>query len=93
MALPELEHYLYRLKMAPAMQQAFLADRQRHLAGEALSAAERDAMLQGDLETLWRMGVHPMLMAPLGRMFGLGPAEYRARMRPLAGERMLKSSP
>lgn len=93
MALPELEHYLYRLKMTPALQQAFLGDRAPHLAGEPLSSEERAALQAGDLEALWRMGVHPMLMAPLGRLFGLRPEEYRSRMQPLVGERSLRSTP
>jgi len=92
MALTELEHYLYRLKMTPALQQEFLADRAAHLAGQPLSGEERSALLAGDLETLWRMGVHPMLMAPLGRLFGLRPFEYQARMQPLVGERQLRST-
>jgi hypothetical protein len=92
MALPQLEHYLYRLKTTPALQQAFLADRDGHLANESLDAEERQALVAGDVESLWRMGVHPMLMAPLGRLYGLKPADYRARLRPLAGERLLRSS-
>ena len=93
MALPDLEHYLFRLKTTPALQQAFMADRSAHLAGESLGDLERAALVAGDIESLWRMGVHPMLMAPLGRLYGLKPADYRERMRPLVGERLLRSAP
>ena len=92
MALPQLEYYLYRLKTTPALQQAFMADRDSHLANESLDLEERQALNAGDFESLWRMGVHPMLMAPLGRLYGLKSADYRARLRLLVGERMLRSS-
>jgi hypothetical protein len=91
MALYDLEHYLYRLKLDAALQADFMSRRNEHLAAQTLDDDARAALAGGDLEQLWRMGVHPMLMAPLGRLFGLAPDEYRRRLRPLAGVRPLRS--
>ncbi|MDO8279652.1 MAG: hypothetical protein Q7T63_16185 [Burkholderiaceae bacterium] len=91
MALYDLEHYLYRLKLDPVMQADFMARAHEHLAAQPLSDEERGVLERHELERLWLLGVHPMLMAPLGRLFGLSPTQYRDRLRPLAGQRQLRS--
>lgn len=91
MSLHDLERYLYRLKLDPAMQAEFMDRPIEHLAGQILDAASRQALADKDLEQLWLLGVHPMLMAPLGRLFGLTAAQYQARMRAVAGQRRISS--
>lgn len=92
MALYDLENYLFRLKNDPAMQAALQADPAAHLAGQPdLDEPYRHALLQRDVEELWRMGVHPLLLAPLSRFFGLSAAEYIGRLKPLSGLRRIAS--
>jgi hypothetical protein len=49
----------------------------------AISAAERAALLAGDVGTLYRMGANSFLMGYLARykIFGLDTARYGERMR------------
>lgn len=91
MALYDLQRYLYRLKNEPEMQDAFLSNREAHMLSHGLTEQERKAMSDKDLIALWRYGVHPLLLAPLGRFFNLPPEQYRATLRSLAGERKLRS--
>lgn len=92
MALYELEHYLFRLKNSPEMQQALVADPQGHLASEGLDDNARNAILGKDLVALWHLGVHPLLLVPLSRFLGMPPPEYRATLKPLVGSRSFRSS-
>ncbi len=91
MALYDLQLYLFKLKNEPDMQADFLQDREGHMLRHGLNQQERQAMLDKDIQALWRIGVHPLLMAPLGRFFNLPPDQYRATLRALAGERRLRS--
>jgi hypothetical protein len=92
MSLHHLEHYLFRLKNDPAMQQQLASDPRTHLAGQGLDPAVCDAILNKDVAALWQMGVHPLLLVPLSRFLGMGPAEYRERLRPFAAARTFRSS-
>lgn len=91
MPLYELEHYLFRLKNDPGMQKELAADPEQHLAAQGLDDDARAALLNKDIQALWKMGVHPLLMAPLSRFFGMAPVDYRAHLKPLAGQRTFKS--
>jgi len=91
MALYDLQLYLYRLKNEPEMQDGFLLNPQAHMLSHGLNEQERKAMSDKDLRALWRYGVHPLLLAPMGRFFNLPPEQYRATLRSLAGERTLRS--
>ncbi len=91
MALYDLEQYLFRLKNDPAMQAEFQAAPERHLAAQPLDDASRAALLNKDIAALWELGVHPMLMAPMSRFFGLTAAEYLERLRPFARQRTFRS--
>lgn len=84
MSLYDLEHYLYRLKRDPVLQADYLSDPAHHLATQKLSPEQRDALGRKDLAALWAMGVHPLLLAPLGRLFGLTPEQFRQVLRPVA---------
>lgn len=92
MALYDLEHYLFRLKNDPAMQQALAASPADHLANQGLDAAAVQAILAGDVVTLWHMGVHPLLLVPLSRFLGIAPHVYRETLRPHAASRQFRST-
>jgi len=53
------------------------------IAGYDLTAAERQALLAGDVARLFEMGVHPFLLSFLTRyeLFGLTAAVYSERIR------------
>jgi hypothetical protein len=52
------------------------------LVGFRLDSEERRALLEGDIETLYRRGLNPLLMQRLARLRvgGLDMASYRRRM-------------
>lgn len=93
MALYDIQHYLFRLKNDPGMQRALLADPQSHLDGQpALDSEAREAILSKDLVSLWKMGVHPLLLVPLSRVFGMPPQQYRDLLAPHAQARSFSST-
>jgi hypothetical protein len=91
MSLFDLEHYLFRLKSDAALQAEFIADPECHLAAQKLDVDAKSALLQKDLAALWAIGVHPLLLTPLGRLFGLTPDQYRQALRPVAHLREFRS--
>jgi hypothetical protein len=91
MPLYDLELYLFRLKHEPALQTELRMNAEQHLAAQELDTDARTALYRKDLAALWSMGVHPLLLAPLGRMFGLAPEEYRQALRPVAHLREFRS--
>lgn len=91
MPLYDLEHYLFKLKNDPAMQKELAENPERHLAQQGLDEEARTALLSKDVPALWKMGVHPLLMAPLSRFFGMVPADYRATLKPLINQRTFRS--
>jgi hypothetical protein len=90
--LYDLEHYLYRLKNDPGLQQQLASDPVAHLDAQPLNDAVRKAILAKDVVALWQMGVHPLLLVPLSRFLGMPPPEYRERLKPFAGTRAFRST-
>lgn len=91
MPLYDLELYLFKLKNDPAMQKELTENPAQHLAAQKLDEDARAALLAKDVQALWKMGVHPLLMAPLSRFFGMVPADYRAQLKPLINHRTFRS--
>ena len=92
MALYDLEHYLFRLKNDPAMQADLAADPRAHLAAHRLDEVAVRAIVNKDVAALWNMGVHPLLLVPLSRFFGMPPPVYRELLRPHAAGRPFRST-
>ncbi|VTY37545.1 Uncharacterised protein [Xylophilus ampelinus] len=92
MALYDLEHYLFRLKNDTALQAALAAAPAEHLATQKLDEAAVRAIVEKDVVALWNMGVHPLLLVPLSRMFGMPPPVYRELLRPHAAGRPFRST-
>jgi hypothetical protein len=91
MALQQLERYLFQLKSNPKLRIELAKDPEAHLAGFDLAPDERAALRNKDLVTLWRMGVHPLLLVPFSQAVGIPPADYQRTLAPLRGERTFKS--
>lgn len=91
MSLFGMQKFMYVLKKDKALQQAFKADANAALAAFALSAEERAALASGDLAALYRLGVHPLLLAPYSRFMAIPRPKYQAALDPLKGLRTMKS--
>jgi len=66
-----------------ALREAVKADPAKALAGWPLSAAEREALLTGDIKRLYEWGAHPFLLGHITRwdLFGVTPAIYAERIQ------------
>ena len=92
MSLYGVQRAIHELNVNPALVERFRADAAAALADYPLDEAERAALVDGDLEELWRMGVHPLLMLHYVRARQIpGPELYR-RIGPLKGLRHLVSA-
>jgi hypothetical protein len=91
MSLYGVQNAMYQLKKDKALQARFKQDAVRALEGHDLTAAERDALVAGDLAGLYRMGVHPLLLAPYSRMMGIPRPKYQELLTPLKGVQQLRS--
>jgi len=91
MSLFETQKFIYNLKKDKSLQQSFRSEPDRALTDFALSALERDALKTGDLAALYRLGVHPLLIAPYSRFMGIPRPEYQEQLNPLRGLRRMKS--
>lgn len=66
-----------------AFRRQILADPEAAVSGMAFGAAEREALLAGDVARLYRGGAHPFLLLILSRfaVFGLDLPTFNRRMR------------
>jgi len=87
MSLHAVERLLHELNRDAARAQSFREDPQPVLAGRDMTAAERAMLTSGDVLALYRHGVHPLLLAPASRFFGLDQPAFRAALKPAIGER------
>lgn len=85
MSIISLNHLCRDVTRDPELRQAFLRDPEGELAKypRNFTAAERTALLSGDVGKLYQMGVNPYLMGYLARfgLFGLTAERYSARVR------------
>lgn len=91
MSLYGVQKAMYLLKKDRGLQERFKQDAARALEGHEVSAVERDALAAGDLAALYRMGVHPLLLAPFSRMMGIPRSKYQELLTPLKGVQRLRS--
>lgn len=92
MSLFEVERFIFQLKQDPALQAGLHDGDGRLLDDFALSGRESAALRDGAIETLYAMGVHPLLLAPYSRYVGIGAADYHRRLAVLAGSRVFSSA-
>jgi hypothetical protein len=91
MSLYGVQKAMYDLKKDKGLQERFKQDAARALEGRDLTAAERDKLAAGDLAGLYRMGVHPLLLAPYSRLMGIPRPKYQELLTPLKGVQQLRS--
>ena len=76
---------LYQLELDPTLRDRFRANPQEALVGFPLTPEEAQALIGGDVATLFRGGAHPFLLLHLSRhrLSGLDNATYFERLRGL----------
>ena len=90
MSLYSVQKLLFQLNNDARVSARFDADRAAVLEECALSDVERDAVVTGDVGTLYMMGVAPLLLAPFGGRCGLAWPQYLAALK-AARERAAQS--
>ncbi len=91
MSLYAVQRTIFRMKKDHAFAQSFQEDAASAVADAELTAEERRALVDGDLAALYRMGVHPLLLAPYSRAVGIPRPRYQELLAPLAGLRRMRS--
>lgn len=92
MSLFEVERFIFELKHDEKLQTGLRDKDERVLDGFILESFERNALTGGAIEDLYRMGVHPLLIAPYSRYAGITPADYHHRLAALEGSRVFSSA-
>jgi hypothetical protein len=89
MSIYALNKLCHRTQNDRAFRAAMRSDPATAIAPYDLTAAEREALLAGDVARLWTMGVHPFILSFLTRyeIFGLTPTVYSERIRTLRDAR------
>ncbi len=91
MSLHGLHSFMYRLKNDDTIQQHFKQRADAAFAGFELTEAEIRALREGDVASLYQMGVHPLLLVPFSRYAGIARPEYLNKLASLKGTRVMKS--
>lgn len=83
MSVYALNKVLYQLARDEAFREAVRADPASALSDRGLEADQLKAMLEADVASLFRMGVHPFLLNHLARfqLVGLDPPTYAQRIK------------
>ncbi len=88
MTLHAVERLLYDLNRDPPKVGRFRAAPDEVMENYDLTDSERDLLRSRDVLGLYRVGVHPLLLAPASRFFEIDQREFRAMLAPAAGERV-----
>jgi hypothetical protein len=83
MSTIEVNRICYQISHDPEFLAAVRENPHRAIADRSLTAAEREALLNGDVAALYRRGAHPVLLVRLAthRVFGLDEDLYIRRIR------------
>lgn len=92
MSLYDVQKVMFLIKQDHGFAQALKDGPGQALAPFALSDRERTALLEADLPALYRMGAHPLLLAPYSRAMGVPRPRYLEALGPLKGLRRLSSA-
>lgn len=81
MSVYQLQKLMFHTHTRPQCRQRCLADREAFSANYDLTDIERDALLKLDVQQLYRLGVHPLLLRPFTELNGLTSVEHYAQLR------------
>jgi hypothetical protein len=89
MSLHAVERLLHRMNRDPQIGGAFMADRAAAVSnyGLGITEEERRALTDADLLALYRLGVHPLLLAPASRFFSMDQRAFKETLAVAVGER------
>lgn len=89
MSLPYVEKFLFKLKNDDKALQDFRRERRGAVAevGARLTAEEANWLIAGDVLSLYRAGVQPVLLVGALAAFDLDPSEFRRILAPAKGVR------
>ena len=92
MSLLAVQQLMFDLKRDKSRAALWLSDADQVQQDYVLTPEEASALKTGDLPALYRMGVHPLLLAPFSRMARIPRPQYQADLNPLKGERPMVST-
>ena len=81
MALYPLQKLIREVNTDPAVRRAYFAAPAEVIARYDLDEAERAALLGQDMSTLYRMGVHGLLLRPFSILHGINEKDYLDAIR------------
>jgi hypothetical protein len=88
MTLHGVERMLYELNRDPQKVGRFRSAPDDVLSEYDLSDTEQHLLRARDVLGLYRLGVHPLLLAPASRFFEIDQRAFRALLAPAVGERV-----
>ncbi len=92
MSLSGVQFFIYRLKSDGALQEHLRGASDAAFDGFDLDSGEKAALKSGDLAGLFKMGIHPLLLAPYSRAMGIPRPRHQELLAPLRGTRRLRSA-
>ena len=81
MSLYQVQKLLFHVNRDREVRARFLGERELLVRDYELTADERRAVLDADFYTLYRMGVHSLLLGPLAATLGVSFPDYLAMLR------------
>jgi hypothetical protein len=91
MSLLGVHMFMYRLKTDKALQGKFKNRSPEAFEAFDLTAEETKALAEADVAELYKVGVHPLLLAPYSRYANIPRQAYITALAPLKRTRMLRS--
>ena len=91
MSLIGVQTFMFRLKNDKGLQDRFQSRTGDAFEGFTLTDEERQSLASGNIEALYKLGVHPLLLAPFSRYAKIARPKYRERLAPLKGTRRFVS--
>ncbi|HTJ95703.1 MAG TPA: aromatic ring-opening dioxygenase subunit LigA [Pararobbsia sp.] len=81
MSVYTLQKVIREINRNPEVRQRFMADAAGTIAGLELSDEERAALSARDFASLYRLGVHGLLLRPFSILHGVSEASYLESIR------------
>ena len=76
MSLYQLQKLMYEVNRNPEQRDAYRNDGAAFIARFDLTADEKDAVARLDIRTLYRLGIHPLLLRPFTLLHRISNEDY-----------------